>query len=235
MNELNIVRGTVADLQITKAYEDFAFSEGSKSAIGAGAVTAAAMGDVFNSAVLAVGLGGAEIDVEYFTCVVEGNRLAGRFHRVGFKDGDDVEFVCDRMGDVQAVLAARDPNKRLLWTLPYHARGDAAQNKMAIKWIIGFSLVASSATMLISLPSESSRQFSEGLMEFVPMFLICLAVGFFVRSFFVRHGKAATSIFAALGYKNPSQVDMKQIDHVARKKSRSDQHSGAQELWTYHY
>ena len=134
MDKCQIVRGVVERLQIAKGYEDFAFTQETKDAAGVLAVGAAAMGQAVNSTGLLVSSGGSAIDMQFYTCLVDGKRVVGRFHRVGFRDGDEVEFVCVQSGDNYAV-AARDPNSRVIWTLPYHERGEQAQRRNAMKWM----------------------------------------------------------------------------------------------------
>ena len=67
--------------------------------------------------------------------------------------------------------------------------------------------------------------------------LICGAVGFFVFSFFVRHGKLATQIFRTLGFDDPSRVNLARIDRIARKSAleKVPLVDSRDELWTYRY
>ncbi len=107
---------------------------------GVAAIGAAAAGQLFNSAMLANASMGAEIDMEFFTCTVNGLELAGRFHKVEFKEGETVEFVVDKKSVGAVVHAARSPNQKMLWMLPYQTRGYLAQKRSDIKWSLILSI-----------------------------------------------------------------------------------------------
>ncbi len=47
MAQLQLIKGTVSELQIAKGYEDFVFSSEGKTAVGVAAVEAVAMGQLF--------------------------------------------------------------------------------------------------------------------------------------------------------------------------------------------
>jgi hypothetical protein len=237
MSRLQHIKGTVNELQVAKGYEDFVFSSDGKAAVGVAAVGAAAMGQLFNSTVLLSASGGAEMSMEYFTCMLDGQRVAGRFHRIGFANGEEVEFVGSQSGDAFAAVAARSPQRRMIWALPHHERGEIAQKRQGRKWSWVLSVIASVGGALAVTPLNGTESLLEVFIMFMVLLPIFLLICVFVRSFVSRYGEAATPIFEALGFEKPAQTDLPKIDREARKKIKqtADKSTAFSDLWTYRY
>jgi hypothetical protein len=142
MSKRELISGKISGLQVSASHEDFVFSKELKDVAGVASVGAAVVGQMFNSSALLPASGGVGISMQAFTCLVESTRVIGRFHKVGFEDGDDIEFAGDFEQGVFWALAARAPTRRLVWVLPHHERGEAAYRSHSCYWTWSLSLTA---------------------------------------------------------------------------------------------
>lgn len=230
----------INELQITKGYEDFVFSSDGRATVGIAAIGAAAMGQFSNSTILSNSSAGAEISMEYFACLIDEKRVVGKFHKVGFKSGDYIEFVVSQSSDVFVALAARNPEQRLIWMLPYHERGEMAHRRSNVRWTWILSVGAGSGVTLFAwwnLPHQPDAPLWVFPTIFFGITSICLAVNIFARSFFKRYGSAATPILEALGFDNPAEVDLYKIDRAAQKKIKqtTGKSPPLTSSWTFRY
>jgi hypothetical protein len=240
MPNLKTFSGTVTQLRKAKGYTDPVFTQADKSMAGAAAVGAVAMQQFFSSAVLANASTGAEIDVEYFTCVVNGLPLAGHFHKVGFTEGEEVEFVIEERNGGGIVHAARSPSQHILWMLPYQTRGHLAQKRSDWKWtwiLSVFITIGFSIFFEIDQPSESTEPLSSRLITPLLIFLMIFFVNVFARRRFTHFAEAATEVLRALGYTNPEQVDLYKQHSLAQKKLKQETRQLPQlvDTWSFRY
>jgi hypothetical protein len=240
MRELQLVRGTINDLTIAKGYEDPLFTNDTRTLAGGAAIAAAAAGQFFSSAALATASQGAEIDMEYFTCTVNSRKLYGRFHRVEFLNGEEIEFVIDQNSrECAAIHAARNPASRLIWTLPYHTRGHQAQVRFNLKWIFFTSLACSVGPTLFFIYRRPHENLPAWMIPslLIGFFLITALIGFLVAWKFLRFSRDTTAILETFGYENAATVSLPAIHNIAEK-DRSKTSGGAGELfhpWRFRY
>lgn len=218
--EYEIISGIVENLHITKGYEDLAFTEKDKNIIGMAAIAAAATGNSTSSTILSSSSGGAEVDMEFFTCSVAGRLLKGRFHKVGFKSGETIDFVVSVKDGIGEVHGARDQTQRYIWTLPYRTRGHIAQKESDIRSSLAISsVVAGGGTIALfydsTLPLE--RLLVEILWLTLPVFTLTLFINFMVRRRFYRFSYEATKIFEIFGFRNPALMDLPKCHSKADK------------------
>jgi hypothetical protein len=240
MTRLEIITGVVQNLKIAKGYEDLVFTQTDKSLAGAAAIGAAAIGQFFNSANLSSVSTGSEIDMEFFICVVNSTPLAGRFHKVEFKEGETVEFVVEHKAGGGIVHAARSPSQRMLWMLPYQTRGHIAQKISDIKWTLIISITAVICIIFSEFyffSVRAHRRDDGGMVFFLLMFLGFVFVNFVVRRRFHGFSLQATEVLKALGYQNPAKVDL----HSQHKQAQKKLHQETGKLpplvqpWSYRY
>ncbi len=221
MKNFELINGIVESLKISQKYEDFVFTETDKNIAGATAIGAAAVGLLFNSAALASASGGAEIDVECFTCSVNNTLLVGRFHKVEFKEGEKIEFLTQSSSHGAVVYAARNPKERMLWMQPYQMRGHVAQKKNDWKWTAILSLLVSiffTLVMWLYLPFTGKEPNWIFPVFFLGSGLMVAIVNIWVRSRFTHFALKATEVIRALGYKNPESVDLPALSKIAEKR-----------------
>ena len=217
MRPLELIRGTVKNLNITDGYDNFVFSQNSQKAAGVATTAGVAMGSIFISSVIAnAGFNSSE-SVEFFTCKVDGLPVAGRFKNVSFKEGDELEFVVEYTNrEKQAAIghAVRDPKQRLLWVVPEQERGTVAQKKDNI-WT---AKMAAGFFAIISFISGVGMGFVLGfdtvfiwlLIVFTPLFMGggAFLLGVLSTQFMVKRSEHANKVFTAMGYDNPEEVDL---------------------------
>ena len=227
MRQLELIKGTVKNLNITVGYDNFVFSQNSQKAAGVAATAGVAMGSFFNASVIAnAGFNSSE-SVEFFTCKVDGLPVAGRFKKVSFKEGDELEFVVEYTNrDKQAAIghAVRDPKQRLLWVVPEQERGTVAQKKDNI-WM---AKMLSGLSVLLSLILLICLGFSVGfdtsliwqMIIFIPLFMGggSFLLGVLSTQFMVKRAEHANKVISALGYQNPEEVDLLQNERDINEK-----------------
>ncbi|MDW5416319.1 putative type VI secretion system effector [Iodobacter sp. CM08] len=241
MKKYQLIKGIVSDLQISHGYEDLVFTDSIKNTAGSAASAAALMGQVFNAGTLATASGGAEISMQFFTCKLDEKRVAGRFYKIGFKDGEEIEFVVEKEGDIYAVLAARSANQRLIWMLPQHLRGEKAHFKNDIKWTVICSIFGPIVfSILLYILAPESIPEVHLWRHPIPLgvaFVLSFLGSVISRYYFSRFGKATTPIFAALGYEHPESVDLPAISNAAHKRYKQEhgKFATSEPAWTWRY
>lgn len=215
-----LLSGVIRDLAITRGYEDLAFTAGNRSLIGLAAIAAAATGNSTSAAILSSSIGGAEVDMEFFTCFVGETALKGRFYKVDFQNGDLIEFVVSMEQGVGRVHGARNPSQRFIWTLPYQTRGHIAQMRSDILSSVIVSSVCAFIAAIIAIYQERTSLAGSRpvVLEFATMaFFIVLIVNFLSRWPFFKFSFEATEVFRAFGYEDPARVDLPKQDSRADK------------------
>jgi hypothetical protein len=240
MSSMQLICGTVKDLVVTKGYSDLVLTPVDKTYATGAAVAAAATGQFFNSAALASASQGAEIDVEYFTCCVNGVNLYGHFYRVEFSDGDDMEFVVSPAVSGAAVHGARSPSRRLVWMLPYQTRGITAQKRNHAKWRCIFSALSAMGALIIVLSTSTPGE--KPPLWFIPLnlalaVLFSLGISFMVTRRFSEFSVRATAVLAAFGYQDAPSVDLPALSKLAEKKWCREQDEIPQmyQPWRFRY
>lgn len=209
--EYTFISGVVRELRITKGYEDLAFTPTGKNLIGVAAIAAGSTGNAASSTILAMASNGAEIDMEFFTCVVDNLPVRGRFHKVDFKEGETIEFVVTVKDGIGDVCGARDPNQRFIWTLPYQTRGHVAQKKSDIISSLNISIICAILLSLLTLYRESralADSWSSVRDSALIGFSLTLIVNLLSRRPFYKFSFEATKVFAAFGFEDPASVNL---------------------------
>lgn len=218
--DFELIAGEVTELTISKGYEDLLHSTKVKEIAGATTVIAASAGLASTAAALSGASSGADVDMEFFKCKVNGVPLTGRFYRVGFQEGDMIEFVVimsDRKGEV---YAARSQQSRLIWTLPYHTRGHRAQLHHDIKSSLIISAVGTLLLAGLSYYEGFAADTGELILSLF-FFTILLSGNFVSRWPFYRSSKDATKIFRAIGFTDPEWLNLPSMNGGAEKAFRA--------------
>jgi hypothetical protein len=143
--------------------------------------------------------------------------VVGKFHSVGFKDGDHMEFVVSEHDGIVVSHAARCSHQRILWMLPYHVRGHKAQNRHDLKMnLLTSAALTIAGTILLHFEAPFDDFSSMALMT-IANFLLSLLVLWWVRSHFWGFAEVTTSILQVFGYQNPEMADLSSDDKNARK------------------
>jgi hypothetical protein len=242
--KLCVLCGTVCSLKVVVGEEEFLQTMQSK-VLGTGVGAALAVSELAGAAVAAsIATTSSTDSVQFFTCTVNGKPIAGRFSKVGFKNGDAVEVVCQpQEDDTYMAQAVRRRSDQTLWMAPHCSRGNQAHWIYAWKMVpVTISVVIfSMGLLLIFAELHSARGYSA---EFLWMtsgiwvFFSTLIGGYFPLKF-ARQWRSfvniAEQVYKALGYENPTRVDMeKQNSRYWKKHAKPGEvRSGAP--WVFRY
>lgn len=216
---LKVIRGRVQELAVTAGEEELTGAP--VRAVGAGAAVGLAAVGLRGAAVGASMAATARSPVQFFDCTVGGQRISGRFSKVTFKDGDEVEVVIEPQWDgTQSALAVRRLSDRVLWMLPHCSRGTGAHGHYAFRLfprlLVGFLALFCGAAGVMEWRSGHVDHFRmwrffTGLIGVNALFM---AAYFSIRyaQTWRPHAARAEAIFAVLGYREPSRVDLEN-DH----------------------
>lgn len=246
---LTLISGVVSGLSVHAGEEEFVRSAEQRAA-GVGAATGLALEGMAGAAAGAgLAASSAGDAVQFFSCKLGELAVQGRFSKVTFKDGDALEMVIapQRIG-MPLVLAARRDSDRVLWMTPHCSRGTAGHKNFAMR-LFGWLLLG--APLFFFSPFLVWLLFSAEVVEIGSIEFggaICLVMGLIAAPYYAIRfyrqwlpiARQAEPIFAALGYPNPSHVDLPR-DHKRYCKSTGvgwpyTVNNGVEAgPWTYHY
>lgn len=211
------VSGVVRGLAIQAVEEDFIRSAGQRAAgVGVGAALAASglPGAAVGTSMAATSPGDS---VEFFACELDDHRVEGRFSKVSFKDGDVLTLVVERRtGMRDLAVAARRDHDSTLWMVPHCSRGGRSHAGFSFRVFVGVLLA-----LLCVLGGAFGLMDWAGGQRFGPRFttfwmslvasISLLMAGYFSLRFYRQWlplSRQAERIFGALGYPDPSSVDL---------------------------
>jgi hypothetical protein len=219
-----VVSGEISNLHIFKGHENMLFSATQSQLAGIGAIAAAAAGAGTASSVMARAHRDAEMPMDFFTCTINEKAVTGCFFKVGFQDGQYIDFVVHDQMHTSEVYAARDPKRRLVWTKPYRSKGHLAQKRSNICGgvlfvlsiaILSFGLVIYAEDMKISsLETAAKVTCTMSLFAIFLSWKMC-------RKFF-GHGQEVTEVLNCLGFLSPAHVNLPKKRWNAEKNYASE-------------
>lgn len=240
---LSVITGVVSGLTIHSGEEEFVRSRGQQAA-GVGAAAGLAVEGLAGAAAGA-GLAAASAGdaVEFFSCKVGDQFVEGRFSKASFKDGDELRVVTSKQQGRPLVLAARRAVDHVIWMVPHCSRGVAAHKMFALRmlgWLlIGLPAFFFSMPMLFILFDNSPTEV--GFIQFMGgislVMGITAALYYSIRFYrqWLPIAQQAEQIFAALGYPDPSRVDLPR-DHKLYCKANGIKWPYLTDgPWIYHY
>lgn len=248
---LKLISGVVTGLTVHAGEEDFLRSAGQQAA-GVGAAAGLALEGMAGAAAGAgLAASSAGDSVEFFSCKLGEQLVQGRFSKVTFKDGDALDMVvAPQRSGLPLVLAARRVIDRVLWMAPHCSRGTLALRKFSWRLVFHlFFLILLGATLFtvgMEYFSAPGGQFSWNFVWFMLVIgssLAAIAAPYYALRFYRQWlpiARKAELIFAALGYPDPTRVDLPR-DHKCYCKSKGigwpyTVNNGVDAgPWTYHY
>jgi len=208
--DYQLVKGRVRDLRITKGRQDmspFAHARGVAATLG---VISTVMEDPAGQAAQASSRNNTEINMESFTCYVGKEALSGQFFHVGFMEGEEMEFVVVEENGIYQVSGACSISQRLIWTLPYRTRGDAAQ-----KWHDSMQSILISFTFSLLFTAFVHYKYDVGTANWAQLvqqasvtFVVIFVLNILVRRSFYHFSFEATKIFDVFGFCDPEHVNL---------------------------
>lgn len=217
---ISVVSGTVKNLVVSKSYENMLFTPTTRDITGVGAIAAAAVGEGLGASVLAGASQGAEIPMEYFTCNVGAKKVYGRFFKVEFNNDEHIDFVVQRQNTENEAYAARDPFKRIVWTLPLQCKGHTAQLKSNIKCSVTTTVCLTILSMILVFYAEDRKISSMDTVLKVgaAVFAFTAFLSYRICSKFFQNGRDVTAILDELGFADAASVDLSKKNSAAEKR-----------------
>lgn len=206
-----LIKGVVRSLKIRAGQEDLNIFPKVKDATAVAGIVEVMMENTSSATLLSGSRNDSTIQMEYFDCFVDEKGLTGKFYKVGFFDGDEIEFVAENIGDTYRIHAACSESKRLIWTLPYQTRGYVAQRNGDVFGSFICAIIAAISFFLIvcialDRPGAATWKLTYG--AFIISFTSVLIVNALVRWQFHKFSREATKIFRVLGFLNPEYLDL---------------------------
>lgn len=239
-----VLRGNIADLAVSSGEEDFVQTETDK-AIGTGVAVTLAMSGLAGAATGAMlAVSGSADSVQFFTCTLNGQCIAGRFSKVWFENGDAVEIVGEPQRDGSfAAYAVRCAKYKTLWMFPHCSRGTRAHWVYALKMIpvVTATVTVWGAIFLGLFEFLSDEKSPANFLWF--MFWLIAVNAFLVGLYFpLKIGRKwrpfvtiAEQVFIALGYESPARVDMEKQNSIYWKKHAKPGEQRRVAPWVYRY
>lgn len=220
---LSTITGKIKNLSISTSGEDILLSK-ENDKLGVPAIGAAAIGEVFAATAINSGTAGADIPIDHFTCQVNELEVAGKFHKIGFCEGEIIEFVVEDSCSPLIAYAARSEARRILWMPPYECRGYVAQRHADIFW----SLITGIFTLVFALwfDLEVGPHIPKPLSYYASIYGGCFVIGFALTTFVTRwrmlydFSEHATDVLFALGYPHPEDVSLPKLHRKATSELR---------------
>lgn len=187
--------------------------------------------------------------VQFFSCKLGEQHVQGRFSKVTFKDGNVLDMVISpQRNSLPLVLATWRSSDRVLWMAPHCSRGTSGHKSFALRL---FGWLVLGMPLFFIIPSFAIIYISEIPMDFDGVLFhgaLCLALGLIAAPYYAIRfyrqwlpiARQAEHIFAALGYPEPSRVDLPR-DYKRYCKSKGigwpyNVNNGVDAgPWTYHY
>jgi hypothetical protein len=239
---LELLVGSLSDLCVENKEENFVSADSASMAARGAAAGLGIAGLAGGAANALFAAAGGTDSVQYFTGLLDGKRISGRFSKIWFQNGDELECVVDPQSDGSfAVYAVRRPSDQTLWMFPHCSRGRKKHWKYARKMCVVLSLLTTGCMLLFLTPKFGFALWSKPETAFgANIFTVMgIALGLYFSLNTARRWApfvaVAESIFAAYGYPDPAEVDMPKENSIYWKT-----HATAGELrkfspWVYRY
>lgn len=245
---LQLIGGVVSGLTVHAGEEELVRRAGQQTAGAAAAAGLALEGMAGAAAGAGLAVSSAGDSVEYFSCKISEKLVHGRFSKVTFKDGDTLEMVIgSQQNGMPLVLAARRASDRVLWIAPHCSRGRKGHRNFAflLTWkLLAIFLTLGLIFILVMEYFSAAEQFKHFEFDLALIAGISTIAAPYLSVRFYRQWlpivQQAESIFAALGYPDPSRVDLPR-EHKRYCKSKGigwpyNVNNGVDAgPWTYHY
>lgn len=226
-----LLHGVISDLVVERVEQDF-LREQSDRVAASGAAAGLAMAGMAGAASGALLASSGSADpVECFTATIAGIHVAGRFSRVGFKNGDEVDMVVEPMNDgSSAAFAVRRLSDHTIWMYPHCSRGSRAHWKHALRMIpvvfLALGLLLSTFFLLADYfyddPTPGGFYLVIAILVSVNSLIASLYLPIKIARKWKPFVELAEQIFATLGYDEPSCVDLERENRIFCRRHRTE-------------
>ncbi|WEY37709.1 putative type VI secretion system effector [Paraburkholderia sp. SUR17] len=238
MSSTQLLRGRVQNLRKTRCSQDFFFTPEDRAKMGGTAIAAglAGLGGI------ATGLSGMAMDTteeaDLLEFELDGKQVRAWVWVSVFEDGDEVEVVAERWGDVWQGYGIRRLTDRIVALHPHCSRGRYAHYKAFAKWwlIAGGALVLTGCVITVLMALVKSIDDWKGI------FVMCALGGLGSMAIFgliayrvagkmTGFVRLAEGIFQGFGWKNVKSIDLPALT----KKNKRPEDPGALGVLYFRY
>jgi hypothetical protein len=233
-----LLRGRICNLRKTRCGQDFLFSDVDQAKMGATAVAASLVG----LGGVAVGLSGMAMDTTEEADLLEfdldGKPVKAWVWWSVFAEGDEVEVVAERLGDIWQAFGIRRLSDKIVALHPHCSRGRLAHYRASFRW---GALIFSSMLMVAYFIIACFAIFKGGV-SIENLIIGCLisslvsAAGFAFITYRISRKmmgfvRLAEGIFEGFGWKDVKNIDLPAIT----KNNKQPGESGALGVLYFRY
>jgi hypothetical protein len=233
--------GTLSDLYIENGDENFIPSSATQLA-GGGAAAGLALAGLAGAATNALFVAGGGVDqVQFFTATLSNNRIAGRFSKIWFENGDELEVAAKPQSDgTYAAYAVRRLSDKTLWMFPHCSRGMKPHWRFAWKMAVVFVFSFSAGMNILGISAVGFDDFWSAKVFLLPFgFVNAIVFGCYFALNTARRWKpfvaTAEAIFRAFGYQHPETVDMPKQNSLYWKRYAKPEEERKFAPWVFRY
>ncbi|KWN18017.1 hypothetical protein WT83_11080 [Burkholderia territorii] len=214
----HLLHGRIQNLRKTRLNQDFFFNAADRAKMGATAIAAglAGLGGI------ATGLSGMAMDTTEEADLLEfdldGKSVRAWVWQSVFDEGDDVEVVAEKIGDIWQGYGVRRTSDKIVALHPHCSRGRRAHYKVAVSWglKIGLSLIIVMNLVSAALAAFQSINnwhaiFLMWIFGGLGVLLISLLISLRVAKRMMGFVKLAEGIFDGFGWTDVKNIDLPDI------------------------
>lgn len=221
-DDLRVARGVIKRYECNRAEASFVLTKNDQRVMQMSAIANAfaGMGGVATSQMS--NASNIEEWADYLSFEINDQRYQGWVWRSPFSEDDDVEVVYRMTSSINEVVAIERPLDRLIALYPHCSRGVSAHWRAVSKaWFIWvFCLISFVIFSGLGMLLGFTKELFLDIYNYI--FLACFILVF--SAFTIKMGfkllpfaSVAERVFAALGWGNPSQIDLKRSSKEKKK------------------
>lgn len=221
-----LLHGRIANYRKTRSSQNFILTQADRNKMGGTAVAAGLLG----LGGIAVGLSGMAMDTSEEADLVEfdldGKSIKAWIWWSIFSNGDEVDVVAEKHGDVWIGYGIRRMADRVVALHPHCSRGENANYWMAVKYaakITGWILAVTYSIAAIFLFFQNEGGWYGFLLSTVVVgitfFIIMMVISMNIARKLMPFVHLAEGIFRAFGWKNVKNID---LPAITKKTKRPD-------------
>ncbi len=226
--------GKIENYKRTKGDANFMLTEADQAGVGVVAIAAGLAGLSGQAISTAAGAGDALESAHFIECTIDGTPVAGWVWRSPFKEGDEVEAAAYWDGKDFVLQGMHRKSDGIIALYPHCSRGRRSHGKNAMKWwmivfIITFCIYCSiPGFSLINKPPSDDEFLRAVLIVFGGGAVSCAS--FFGLMIYSMSRKwlpmvyAAESVFRALGWPNPENIDLVKSSKQLKRGGEADEY-----------
>ncbi|WP_343742491.1 putative type VI secretion system effector [Herbaspirillum huttiense] len=227
--DLLMVSGVIKNYECTRAEASFVLTRNDQRVMEMSAVAnaLAGMGGVATSQM--ANASNIEEVADYLSFDIDGEKYKGWVWRSPFAEGDVADVIYRRTINGKELVAIARPSDRMIALYPHCSRGVLAHWRSVLNaWLIWVVFLISIVvfTCLGFVLGFTAEIFLDMTNYYILAFLIIFFSAFTINMGFklLPFARVAERVFAALGWGNPSRIDLKKLSKEKRKDGDPGEH-----------